>query len=76
MYLSKQETTNAFKALLESENVEEWKMVEELVAARVLTSNTHWCGYWMKVRDSVPYQVVALNTYGSTLEEEKVKKEK
>lgn len=42
------------------------KMMEEDVAAGVLTARTHWRDYCMKVKDSVPYQAVALNTAGST----------
>ncbi|KAG5540819.1 hypothetical protein RHGRI_020899 [Rhododendron griersonianum] len=42
------------------------KMMEEHVAAGVLTAKTHWRDYCMKVKDSTPYQAVALNTSGST----------
>ncbi|XAR61994.1 hypothetical protein NMG60_11016563 [Bertholletia excelsa] len=42
------------------------KMMEEHVAAGVLTAKTHWRDYCMKVKDSAPYQAVALNTSGST----------
>ncbi|KAI8550115.1 hypothetical protein RHMOL_Rhmol06G0079300 [Rhododendron molle] len=42
------------------------KMMEEHVAAGVLTAKTHWRDYCMKVKDSAPYHAVALNTSGST----------
>ncbi|XP_058221362.1 pre-mRNA-processing protein 40A isoform X3 [Rhododendron vialii] len=42
------------------------KMMDEHVAAGVLTAKTHWRDYCMKVKDSAPYQAVALNTSGST----------
>ncbi|XP_057490186.1 pre-mRNA-processing protein 40A-like isoform X2 [Actinidia eriantha] len=42
------------------------KMMEEHVAAGILTAKTHWRDYCMKVKDSAPYQAVALNTSGST----------
>ncbi|GMP45548.1 hypothetical protein CsSME_00014039 [Camellia sinensis var. sinensis] len=42
------------------------KMMEEHVASGILTAKTHWRDYCMKVKDSSPYQAVALNTSGST----------
>ncbi|GFZ10139.1 pre-mRNA-processing protein 40A [Actinidia rufa] len=52
---------------VERKNRDEFrKMMEDHVAASILTAKTHWRDYCMKVKDSAPYQAVALNTSGST----------
>ncbi|KAL7251032.1 hypothetical protein ACSBR1_012955 [Camellia fascicularis] len=51
----------------ERKNCDEFrKMMEEHVASGILTAKIHWRDYCMKVKDSSPYQAVALNTSGST----------
>lgn len=42
------------------------KLMEEHVAAGILTAKTHWRDYCMKVKDSPPYLAVASNSSGST----------
>ncbi|KAL8492170.1 hypothetical protein ACS0TY_023705 [Phlomoides rotata] len=42
------------------------KMMEEHIAAGILTAKTHWRDYCQKVKDSEAYEAVASNTSGST----------
>lgn len=42
------------------------KLMEDDVAAGLLTAKTRWRDYCMKVKESEPYKAVALNTSGST----------
>ncbi|XP_068649795.1 pre-mRNA-processing protein 40A-like [Aristolochia californica] len=42
------------------------KLLEEHIAAGILTAKTHWRDYCMKVKDLSAYEAVASNTSGST----------